>query len=88
VRPWPGHDLRRATDWQRGVLAFERQPLAEVVARLNRYRAGQLVVASDALARREVSGVFHLDQLGTAPVVLGEELKARLIELPGVAVLY
>lgn len=88
VRPWPDHDLRRATDWQRGVLVFERQPLADVVARLNRYRAGQLVVANDALGRREVSGVFRLDQLSRAPAVLGDELKARLVELPGLAVLY
>ncbi|MDH0303101.1 MULTISPECIES: FecR family protein [unclassified Pseudomonas] len=88
LRPWPGRDLRRATDWQRGVLVFERQPLDEVVARLNRYRAGRLVIANDALARREVSGVFRLDQLGSAPDVLGDELKARLIELPGLAVLY
>jgi transmembrane sensor len=56
VRLWPGRDLQRATDWQRGVLVFERQPLAEVVERLNRYRDGRLLVVDAALAQRQVSG--------------------------------
>ena len=88
VRPWPRHDLRRATDWQRGVLVFERQPLAEVVARLNHYRNGRLMVMNEALARREVSGVFRLDNLGAAANVLADELKAKRFELPGVTVIY
>jgi transmembrane sensor len=88
LRPWPQHDLRRATDWQRGVLVFERQPLGEVVARLNQYRPGRIVVASGQLAQRQVSGVFRLDNLDSVPAVLGNELKARLVELPGLALIY
>lgn len=88
VRPWPGHDLQRATDWQRGVLVFERQPLAEVVERLNRYRDGRLVVADGALARREVSGVFRLDNLADAADTLTRELKAKRLQLLGLTVIY
>lgn len=88
IEPLPGKDLRRATDWQRGVLVFERQPLAEVVARLNRYRDGRLVVLGDELARREVSGVFRLDSLGGVGEVLGDELKAQRIALGGVTFIY
>lgn len=88
IRLWPGRDLQRATDWQRGVLVFERQPLAEVIERLNRYRAGRLLVIDGALARREVSGVFRLDNLTAAPAVLAAELKAERLELPGLTLIY
>lgn len=88
IRPWPGHDVQRATDWQRGVLVFERQPLADVVARLNRYRDGRLMVADSLLAQREVSGVFRLDNLGVAADMLTAELKAKRLQLPGLTVIY
>lgn len=88
VRPWPQQDLQRATDWARGVLVFERQPLADVVARLNHYRSGQWLVLNEQLARREVSGVFRLDQLATVGAVLSDELQARRLELPGLTVIY
>jgi transmembrane sensor len=88
VRLWPGRDLQRATDWQRGVLVFERQPLAEVVERLNRYRDGRLLVVDAALAQRQVSGVFRLDNLAVAADVLTAELKAERLQLPGLTLIY
>lgn len=88
VRPWPEQNLLRATDWERGVLVFERQPLAEVVARLNRYRPGRLMVVDSQLAQREVSGVFRLDQLAAVGGVLSDELQAQRLELPGLTLIY
>lgn len=88
VRPWPEQNLQRATDWERGVLVFERQPLAEVVARLNRYRPGRLMVVDSQLAQREVSGVFRLDQLAAVGGVLSDELQAQRLELPGLTLIY
>ncbi|QXH57371.1 FecR family protein [Pseudomonas maumuensis] len=88
IRPWPGPDPQRATDWQRGVLVFERQPLAEVVERLNRYRDGRLMVVDAALAQREVSGVFRLDNLAVAADTLTRELKAKHLQLPGLTLIY
>lgn len=88
VRLWPGRDVQRATDWQRGVLVFERQPLAEVVERLNRYRDGRLLVVDAALAQRQVSGVFRLDNLAVAADVLSAELKAERLQLPGLTLIY
>lgn len=88
IRPWNGRDLHRATDWQRGVLVFERQPLAEVVERLNRYRDGRLMVVDGTLAQREVSGVFRLDNLAAAADTLARELKAKRLQLPGLTVIY
>ncbi|MGP0170479.1 FecR family protein [Pseudomonas sp. NCHU5208] len=81
-------DLPRATSWQRGLLIFDRQPLGQVVEQLNRYRPGYIFVADDALARREVSGVFHLDRLDAALDTLTREMHLRRSELLGGSLLY
>lgn len=88
IRPWPEHDVRRATAWQRGVLVFEREPLGEVAAQLNRYRGGHVLITDQALARREVSGMFRLDNLDAALGMLTDELKASRLDLPGLTLIY
>ncbi len=49
-----------ATAWARGKLIFNRRPLAEVAAELERYQAGRIVVMGEDLKRLEVTGVFDL----------------------------
>lgn len=88
IRLWPEQDVRRATAWQRGVLVFEREPLAEVAAQLNRYRSGHLLITDQALARREVSGMFRLDNLDAALGLLTDELKVSRLDLPGLTLIY
>ncbi|MGZ0785612.1 FecR family protein [Pseudomonas saponiphila] len=83
-----GLDLQRATSWRRGVLVFDRQPLGVVVERLNRYRPGRVVLASSALAQRQVSGVFRLDMLDAALVTLTQELQVQRFDLAGVSLIY
>lgn len=46
------------TAWRRGRLIFVDRPLGEVVDILSRYHRGYVVVASDALRRLRVTGVF------------------------------
>ncbi len=50
-------DVEQATAWRRGRLIFDQVPLAEVVAELNRYRRGRIVITGSTLANRRVSGV-------------------------------
>ncbi|OLF52112.1 FecR family protein [Pseudomonas chlororaphis] len=83
-----GLDLQRATSWRRGVLVFDRQPLALVVEQLNRYRPGRVVLADSTLAQRQVSGVFRLDMLDTALVTLTRELQVQHFDLAGVSLIY
>ncbi len=81
-------DVDRATSWRRGVLIFDRQPLANVIEQLNRYRPGQVVLAHAELGEREVSGVFRLDMLDTALGTLTRELHVQRLDLAGVSLIY
>lgn len=84
----PEFDLERATSWRRGVLIFDRLPLASVIEQLNRYRPGRVVLTDAALGSREVSGVFRLDMLDTALATLTEELQVRRVDLAGLSLIY
>ncbi|MDH0649635.1 FecR family protein [Pseudomonas sp. GD03858] len=57
-----GFEPSRAFAWRERQLVFSQQPLAEVVAELNRYWPGQTLVLGDALRQRKVSGVFDIDK--------------------------
>ncbi|MGA9705646.1 FecR family protein, partial [Pseudomonas sp.] len=81
-------DVERATSWRRGVLIFDRQPLAKVVEQLNRYRPGRVVLTDADLGNREVSGVFRLDMLDTALGTLTQELQVQRLDLAGLSLIY
>lgn len=55
-------DPASAFAWRQRQLVFSQQPLAEVVAELNRYWPGQTVLLGDGLRQRKVSGVFEIDK--------------------------
>jgi transmembrane sensor len=49
--------------WQQGLLIFHEESLNHVLAEVNRYRRGRIVLANTELGRRRMNGVFHLDRL-------------------------
>ncbi|WP_158091226.1 FecR family protein [Thalassospira mesophila] len=51
------------TAWMRGKLIFNRQPLSAVIAEIQRYRQGRIILANPDLAGLKVSGVFDLNDL-------------------------
>lgn len=67
-------DSQTVTAWQRGKLVFQDQPLGEVIAELNRYYHGYLLVTDDSIAQRRVNGVFRTDQ----PLVVLSALESSL----------
>lgn len=77
--PGPVHAVDGATvfAWRRGQLVFLDQPLSQVVAELNRYRPGRIIVLDRALADRRVTGVFELDRLDAAPTAFERTLGVR-----------
>ena len=54
-------DLNQASAWQQHRLFFNDRPLGELIAELERYRAGRIFLANSQLKNLHVSGVFTLD---------------------------
>ncbi len=46
------------TAWRRGKLIFRDRPLGEVIADLNRYRQGRIVIGNASLAQLRIDGIF------------------------------
>lgn len=67
-------DLRAATAWRRGKIIFEDLPLGEVIAELNRYHSGHILIIDPRIRSLHVNGVF--DVADTAWVV--EALESSL----------
>jgi transmembrane sensor len=74
--------------WRSGTLIFRDMPFAHVVAEINRYRPGRVLLAGDALAARRLTGTYDVARLddffGQAQLAFG----ARVTRLPaGVVIL-
>lgn len=61
--------------WRRGKLIFRDRPLNDVVADLNRYRAGRIVIADRSLASLRLDGIFDTSRPDAA-------LEAMISTLP------
>ena len=75
-------NLGTATAWRRGRLIFDRVPLSTVVAALNRYRRGRIVIVNPDLAERTVSGMFETARLENALDQIARELGAQSVAVP------
>jgi transmembrane sensor len=67
-------DQTAVTAWLRGQFVFYDSPLADVVAEINRYRAGRIVIAGDRLRNLKVSGVFRTDDPDAALATITDTL--------------
>lgn len=75
-------DSDAETAWRRGKLIFDRRPLGDVVAELERYRTGRIVIASDRLRSLEVTGVFDLTEPEAVLGAIEATLPVRITRLP------
>ena len=88
------HSLAVAPDadaqiaWQRGKLIFNGKPLGQVLAELERYRHGRIVLSDTKLAAMEVSGVFDLDEPEALLRTLEQRYGLKVTYLPWLAVVY
>lgn len=78
-------DINTAAAWQRGKLIFNRRPLSEVFADIERYMPGSVVVAG-SLPETAVSGVFNLDDVPGMLDVLSRTQPVRIYQLPWLTV--
>ncbi len=49
--------------WQQGMLAFEAEPLADVIAEFSRYSQLEIIIADDQLKAVKVDGYFKSDDI-------------------------
>lgn len=70
------------TAWRRGKLIFDRRPLVEVVAELQRHTHTRMVIANSGLKGLEVTGVFDLSDPGSVLETIEQTLPVRVVRLP------
>jgi transmembrane sensor len=71
------------TGWREGVLVFHDEALSHVVAEVNRYRPGKIILANSELGQRRVNASFHLDRLQDVVAQMQTLAGARVTSLPG-----
>ncbi|MEN5253360.1 FecR domain-containing protein [Alcaligenes aquatilis] len=69
--------------WRQGRLAFHEQPLSQVLAELNRYWAGHLILRDATLGSVLVSFAVSLDNLPEVLEVLQQVYGVQVMCLPG-----
>ena len=76
-----------ATAWLRGQIVFFDTPLPDVVAELNRYRAGRILILDDSLDGLTVSGVFPTDNPDAGLDAIASTLPVRVMRLTDLLVI-
>jgi transmembrane sensor len=72
-----------AAAWRDGLLSFESEPLADALARLDRYLPQRVVLLDDAPASAPVSAVFPVADAALAVDALARSHGLRVRRLPG-----
>lgn len=76
-------DAADVSAWRRGELVFRRATLASVIAEINRYRPGRVVLMTDALQDKTLTARFRLDALDVALVQIERSFDLSARTLPG-----
>ncbi|MEW6438344.1 MAG: FecR domain-containing protein [Pseudomonadota bacterium] len=73
--------------WRQGVLIFRYAPLNDVVAEINRYRPGRIILLNTALGSKLINGRFQIARIDEILVWIEQVAGAKSRELPGGIVL-
>jgi transmembrane sensor len=76
-------DLQRAAAWHRRRMVFQDRPLVEVVAELDRYRPGKILVIGAAIEKLPITGVFGIADTDVALASIEQSLPVKVRKLPG-----
>lgn len=74
-------DVAARAAWRDGKLVFSRRPLRQVLATLERYRHGRILLMDGAVGDLEVSGIFDLHDTDDALRVLEASLPLSVMRL-------
>lgn len=81
-------DASAQTAWQRGKLIFNGKPLGQVLAELERYQHGRILLSDPTLSALEVSGVFDLNEPQALLRTLEQRYGLKVTYLPWLAVVH
>ena len=81
-------DASAQTAWQRGKLIFNGEPLGLVLAELERYQHGRILLSDQKLSALEVSGVFDLNEPQALLRTLEQRYGLKVTYLPWLAVVH
>jgi transmembrane sensor len=76
-------DPAMVTAWQQGIVIFRSTPISEVVAEVNRYRPGRVILTNRALGRRELNARFPIDDIDRVVGQIEQVFGAHATTLPG-----
>ncbi|XSG81096.1 MAG: FecR family protein [Methyloligella sp. ZOD6] len=74
-------DTATESAWRRGKLIFEDRPLRQVIADVNRYRSGTILILDDDLLELRVSGIFDISNPDGVLHVITHTLPVNSYEL-------
>jgi len=70
ITPAKPVDAPRVSEWSRGLLRFNGEPLSQVVAEVNRHSLRQIRIRDPELARTPIYGVLHIgDERGLLSII-------------------
>ena len=72
-------DVERALAWREGVLDFKNAPLADVIAALDRYRPGRILLLNERAATERFDGVLSLDDVDRSLRIVAESSGLELL---------
>ncbi len=80
-------DPAEATSWQDGFIVFRYTTLTSAVAEINRYRPGKIILMSETLGQKTVSGRFQIERIDEVLTWIERATGASQRALPGGIVL-
>ncbi|WP_372050671.1 FecR domain-containing protein [Tistrella mobilis] len=84
THPDPAHpDPTQGLGWLDGRLVFVDRPLGDVLAELDRYLPGRILVTDPAIAARRVTGNYRLDDPAGSTLALAAVAGAEVTQITG-----
>jgi transmembrane sensor len=87
IGPAVAVDSAVVTAWQDGIVIFKATPVSEVVAEVNRYRSGKIILTNDALGRHLFTARLRIATIDRVVGQIEQAFGARATTLPGGIVL-
>lgn len=69
--------------WKDGVVIFDAMPITDVVAEVNRYRRGRIILTNAALGRERFNARFRIENIDRVVGQIEQVFGARATTLPG-----